>query len=136
MVYMLKIKLFIKKHFLNSKNKWIALFTRKLIDCVYRSKLYEIIKYKPHMSDKKYIEWLYKKRFDKQLMINAPCNFNEKNNWRKLYDRKDEYTLMVDKYRMKDIVDKKVFLALEVKVEKDWRKKDKFLKNFGYTSEE
>ena len=37
---------------------------------------------------------------------------------------------------LEDIVDKKVFLALEVKVEKDWRKKDKLLKNFGYINEE
>ena len=36
---------------------------------------------------------------------------------------------------LESIVDKKVFLALEVKVEKDWRKKDKLLKNFGYVSE-
>ena len=36
---------------------------------------------------------------------------------------------------LESIVDKKVFLALEVKVEKDWRKKDKFLKSFGYTSD-
>ena len=36
---------------------------------------------------------------------------------------------------LEEIVEKKVFLALEVKVEKDWRKKDKLLKNFGYVSE-
>ena len=36
---------------------------------------------------------------------------------------------------LEGIVEKKVFLALEVKVEKDWRKKDKLLKNFGYVSE-
>ena len=36
---------------------------------------------------------------------------------------------------LENILDKKVFLALEVKIEKDWRKKDKILKNFGYTSE-
>ncbi len=35
---------------------------------------------------------------------------------------------------LESIVEKKVFLALEVKVEKDWRKKDKLLKNFGYVS--
>ena len=33
---------------------------------------------------------------------------------------------------LEKITDKKVFLALEVKVEKDWRKKEKSLKNFGY----
>ena len=37
---------------------------------------------------------------------------------------------------LEKIVDKKVFLSLEVKVEKDWRKKDKILKNFGYFSEQ
>ena len=36
---------------------------------------------------------------------------------------------------LEEIAEKKVFLALEVKVEKDWRKKDKILKNFGYVSE-
>jgi len=36
---------------------------------------------------------------------------------------------------LESITEKKVFLALEVKVEKDWRKKDKLLKNFGYVSE-
>ena len=37
---------------------------------------------------------------------------------------------------LEEIVDKKVFLGLEVKVEKDWRKKDKILKDFGYVSQE
>ena len=36
---------------------------------------------------------------------------------------------------LEEITEKKVFLALEVKVEKDWRKKDNLLKNFGYVSE-
>lgn len=36
---------------------------------------------------------------------------------------------------LEKIAEKKVFLALEVKVEKDWRKKDKLLKSFGYVSE-
>lgn len=36
---------------------------------------------------------------------------------------------------LEKIVDKKVFLSLEVKVEKDWRKKQNSLNNFGYKSE-
>ena len=36
---------------------------------------------------------------------------------------------------LEKIVDKKVFLSLEVKVEKDWRKKETSLKNFGYEQE-
>ena len=37
---------------------------------------------------------------------------------------------------LEKITEKKVFLGLEVKVEKDWRKKDNILKNFGYVQEE
>ncbi len=37
---------------------------------------------------------------------------------------------------LEEIADKKVFLGLEVKVEKDWRKKDKVLKDFGYYNPE
>lgn len=36
---------------------------------------------------------------------------------------------------LEKIVEKKVFLELQVKVEKDWRKKDKVLKTFGYQQE-
>lgn len=36
---------------------------------------------------------------------------------------------------LEEILGKKVYLGLEIKVEKDWRKKDKVLKNFGYFSE-
>jgi len=35
---------------------------------------------------------------------------------------------------LEKITEKKVFLGLQVKVEKDWRKKDNILKNFGYVS--
>ena len=37
---------------------------------------------------------------------------------------------------LEQIAEKKVFLSLEVKVEKDWRKKDKILKDFGYVSQD
>ncbi len=36
---------------------------------------------------------------------------------------------------LENITEKKVFLSLQVKVEKDWRKNDKILKNLGYTTE-
>ena len=36
---------------------------------------------------------------------------------------------------LEKITEKKVFLGLQVKVEKDWRKKDNILKSFGYTQE-
>ena len=42
---------------------------------------------------------------------------------------------MEARQELEKITDKKVFLGLEVKVEKDWRKKDTSLKNFGYEQE-
>ena len=39
------------------------------------------------------------------------------------------------RFELEKITEKKVFLSLEVKVEKDWRKKEKVLKNLGYYSE-
>ena len=36
---------------------------------------------------------------------------------------------------LENIVEKKVFLGLEVKIEKDWRKKQSALKDFGYEQE-
>lgn len=37
---------------------------------------------------------------------------------------------------LEKITEKKVFLGLQVKVEKDWRKKDSILKSFGYVQED
>lgn len=37
---------------------------------------------------------------------------------------------------LEKIAEKKIFLGLEVKVEKDWRKKNKILKDFGYISQD
>ena len=42
---------------------------------------------------------------------------------------------MQARLELEKIADKKVFLSLEVKVEKDWRKKDNALKDFGYQNE-
>lgn len=42
---------------------------------------------------------------------------------------------MQSRLELEKIADKKVFLSLEVKVEKDWRKKDNALKSFGYQNE-
>ncbi len=43
---------------------------------------------------------------------------------------------MQSRLELEKIADKKVFLSLEVKVEKDWRKKDNALKSFGYQNDE
>lgn len=56
------------------------------------------------MSDKYYLSVLWKMLMGYELDWKHPKNFNEKLQWLKLYDRKPEYTTMVDKYRAKQWV--------------------------------
>ena len=56
------------------------------------------------MDDRKYLEIVCKIRTRKKLNLDNPKSFNEKLQWLKLYDRKPEYTTMVDKYAVKQYV--------------------------------
>lgn len=56
------------------------------------------------MSDKKYLEVSYRISMRKKLNLDNPETFTEKLQWLKLYDRKPEYTLMVDKFEAKEYV--------------------------------
>lgn len=56
------------------------------------------------LSDEKYLKIKYYAVFHKKLDLNNPQTFNEKLQWLKLYDRKDIYTKMVDKYDAKEFI--------------------------------
>lgn len=58
------------------------------------------------MSDEQYIRIAYRARMGKKLVLDPPQTFSEKLQWLKLYNRKPEYTAMVDKYEVKPIVAK------------------------------
>lgn len=58
--------------------------------------------------DEFYLKCLYKDRLGKKLNLNNPQTFNEKLQWLKLYDRRPEYTGMVDKYAVKKYVSEKI----------------------------
>lgn len=58
--------------------------------------------------DKKYLSYLYLVTFGKKLNWRSPKTFNEKMNWLKIYNRKDIYTTMVDKYAVKDYVRQRI----------------------------
>lgn len=60
------------------------------------------------LSDKIFIKLKYKLMTNKKLDLKEPHTYNEKLQWLKLYDRKDEYTLMVDKYEAKKYVANKI----------------------------
>lgn len=56
--------------------------------------------------DRAWIEIKYFLRFKKRCNLKNPQTFNEKLQWLKLYDQRDEHTIMVDKYAMKEYVTK------------------------------
>lgn len=56
------------------------------------------------ISDRRFISMRFERALNKKLSFHAPVTFNEKLQWLKLYDRKPEYTVMVDKYAVKQYV--------------------------------
>jgi hypothetical protein len=60
------------------------------------------------LPDKEYLKLIYKLTFRKKLDLKNPKTFNEKIQWLKLYDRNPEYSMMVDKYRVRDYVQDKI----------------------------
>lgn len=56
------------------------------------------------MDDEKFLKIKYFLIFRKKLNLDNPETFNEKLQWLKLYNRKPEYTKMVDKYEVKKYI--------------------------------
>lgn len=56
------------------------------------------------VNDEKFLKIKYRLIMGKKLNLENPKTFNEKIQWLKLYDRKDIYTTMVDKYEAKKYV--------------------------------
>lgn len=56
------------------------------------------------LPDKPYLQLLYRFKMGHRLDLKSPKTFTEKIQWLKLYNRKPEYTLMVDKYAVKKYV--------------------------------
>lgn len=56
------------------------------------------------MPDDEFLKRLFKSRLKYDLDLDNPKTFNEKLQWLKLHDRKPEYTMMVDKYKVREYV--------------------------------
>ncbi|MBE5063450.1 glycosyl transferase [Lachnospiraceae bacterium DSM 108991] len=60
------------------------------------------------MNDEWYLKLMFRAKTGKRLNLDNPQTFNEKLQWLKLYDRKEIYTEMVDKYEVKKYVKEKI----------------------------
>ena len=61
-------------------------------------------KWAERMSDERFLRLIYYIKFHKPLNLSNPQTFNEKLQWLKLNDHRPEYTMMVDKFAVKDYV--------------------------------
>jgi len=60
------------------------------------------------MPDRLYLKLMFRCIMKQKLDLDNPKTFNEKLQWLKLYDRRPEYTMMVDKYAVKQYVAEKI----------------------------
>ncbi len=56
------------------------------------------------MNDELFLKKKFKIFMGKNLDLDSPNSFNEKLQWLKLYDRNPRYTMMVDKYKVRDYI--------------------------------
>lgn len=60
------------------------------------------------LDDETYLKLMFWVKMNQKLDLENPTSFNEKLQYLKLYDRKDIYTTMVDKYEAKKFIEKKI----------------------------
>lgn len=77
---------------------------RHLLNCPKKLFLAILVRIAPIVPDKLYLKWRYRLEMGAKLDLNNPQAFSEKLQWLKLYNRKPEYTTMVDKYAAKKYV--------------------------------
>ncbi len=75
---------------------------RDIICFILSRKLFWII------PDKIYLKMKYRVTNGKKLNLKNPSTFSEKLQWLKLYDRRPEYIRMVDKYKVRNYIKKKI----------------------------
>ena len=89
------------QHYLKKLKKYCA-------DSSYRFVVNAALGLYNSMPDRDYLERKFEALMGAPLHLDAPQTFNEKLQWLKLYDRKPEYTMMVDKYRVREYIAQKI----------------------------
>ena len=75
------------------------------------TRIFDALNYRKMLNwlpDKAFLKAAFRARFGRKLNLNKPETFNEKMQWMKLYNRKPEYTMMVDKYLVRNYVREKI----------------------------
>ena len=81
---------------------------RFLCDSDYRFLILSVKGWKMGMQHEQFLERSYRIHMGKELNLQNPVDYTEKLQWLKLYDHRPEYTVMVDKYAVKEYVSGKI----------------------------
>lgn len=101
------LRKYYENYFSDMKNPILS-FGLAVLRWIYRTRFIQFLVFSGWESDARYIRRTYRDHFGLLPDLENPRNFNEKNNWRKLHDRKAVYTRMVDKYLFKLLVKERV----------------------------
>ena len=75
-----------------------------VFDSDYRFKINAAVGMYNSMPDEEYLKKLFQVSMGKELNLEHPVTFNEKLQWLKLHNRRPEYTMMVDKYLVRNYI--------------------------------
>lgn len=87
---------------------WLRRIFKYVSNNEYRIRVNSKLGLYDNLQDIDFIKLLFKASMGYKLPIENPKTFNEKLQWLKLYDRKPEYTIMVDKYKVRDYIAEKI----------------------------
>ena len=85
-------------------NRPLVIAKRFLTDPVWRFRYLAEAGFYDKTEDEKYLIKKYELLMHTPLHLHPPVSFNEKLQWLKLYDRKPEYSIFVDKYRVREYI--------------------------------
>lgn len=68
----------------------------------------ELALYRNSIDDETYLSYMWQWLMGTKLNLKNPRTFNEKLQWLKLFDRKERYSRLVDKYEVRKYVDEKI----------------------------
>lgn len=85
-------------------SKLISAGYKYMTDSKYRFLINNDIGLYKKWSDEKFLSYAFSKTIGKPLDLENPITFNEKLQWLKLHNRKPEYTMMVDKYKVREYI--------------------------------
>ena len=89
-------------------NNQIKKAIRYIFDKDYRFLINANLGFYDSWDDKAFLKRKFEACMGRKLDIDNPQTFNEKLQWLKLYDRNPEYTVMVDKYLVRDYIREKL----------------------------